>query len=129
MMVESSVEPTSAGLVEGNSYPELPSVEDVLGVLGEEYGFMVSGASFKPFFKWVERRREVMIPKRSYRYVVELHIVLPHLNVHIIDTRSRWVIIDSPDEVREFERLDFMPWAPYPGNVKDIAFGRWLRSE
>jgi len=102
-----------------------------LGVLGEEYGFMVSGAGFKPFFKWVERRREVMIPKRSYRYVTELHIVLPHLNVHIIDTRSRWVTVDSPgsNEVREFERLDFMPWAPYPGSIKDVAFGRWLRSE
>ena len=129
-MVESSVVgPAPAGLIESN-YPEAPGVEEVLERLGERHGFVVEGASgLKPFFRWVERRREVVIPRRSYRYVTELHIVIPHLNVHIVDTRSRWIVIDSPGEGGEYERLEVMPWAPYPGSIKDVAFGRWLRGE
>ncbi len=104
----------------GGKYPEVPDVMETLRLLGERYCFRISGASWSPMFKWVERRREVLIPQRSVRYVVELHVVLPHLNVHIIHVRARW-----EDEGKVMDRVEFRPWALYPGNVKDFAFGRW----
>jgi hypothetical protein len=112
-----------SGEVQGVGFPDVPDLADTLGLLEDVYGFRIRGSQLKPVFQWVERRRELGVPGRSCRFVTELHIVLPHLNLHIIHFRSRWVI--EGGGVKEFERVRFVPWAPYPGNVKDLVFGRW----
>jgi len=110
-------------------FPPVPDVADSLALLTERYGFTVNGAGMRPAFRWVERRREVGVPGRSVRFVTEFHLVVPVLNVHIVHVRSRWVELAEGGEVKDSEWVEFHPWAPYPGSVKDLALGRWSYGE
>ena len=114
-----------------SEFPAPPTLEETLELLRRRYGFRAS--ELRPAFRWVERRREVHIPGRLLRFVVEAHYVVPSINLHLIHVRVRWVHVDGfsgPDDCcREHEFVEFKPWAPYPypANVKDLAFGRWAQ--
>ena len=127
-----SVTKLEPGKLGNKLYPDVPGIEDTLLLLENKHGFRAEGVELKPAFRWVERRKEVILPKHAYRFAVELHYVIPHLNLHIIHTRSNYYEDDGRGlkEAGSYERAYFMPWAhTTPGPIKDEAFGRWLKDE
>lgn len=104
-------------------FPEVPDLADTFLLLSERYGFRVDGR-LPVGFRWVVRRRELLLPTRGgERYVVEAHYVFPSINLHLVHVRSRWCVDGRCEDVVH-ERVEFMPWAPSHVPVKDVMMGR-----